>query len=229
MAMLIGVGNNYDRDLEAAKLQHERNMAIQVFVSWNESYNTKNLRLGFENSDEAQDTRDIVDKVFENLCMTQGMLTAATGGSWEDIAQYKLAYMDDHRAYKKKMVAISNAKTILEFAKTAKEAAEKAAVAKRAVEKIAKEAAAKKAAAEVAKKAAVEKAAAEAAKKAATEKAVAEAAEKAAAEMAAVEAAKKLMQKRLLQTRLLRRLQRKLQRRRLLQRLQQRLQSLRRS
>ena len=107
----------YDRDLEAAKLQHERNMAIQVFVSWNENYNTKNLRLGFENSDEAQDARDIVDKAFANLCVTHGKFAAATEGSWIDITAYKPEYMDDMKAYKKKMEAVSDSRILLRVAK----------------------------------------------------------------------------------------------------------------
>ena len=80
------------------QLQCDRDVAIQAFVSLNKTFDIKNLGGGFSNSDEARAARNVVDKAFKCLCATHGKLVAETHGSWIDIAAYKPAYMDDHRA-----------------------------------------------------------------------------------------------------------------------------------
>ena len=92
--------------------------------------------------------REVVDNAFDTLCASNGELAAVTGGSWVDIAEYKPAYMDDYKAYRKKKDAVTNAKTMvglrevkaittrmrLAAAKTAREAKETAVRIKMAVD-----------------------------------------------------------------------------------------------
>ena len=98
-------------------LRRERDMAIQAFITLNETFNLQNLGGKFNNFDEAWAARKAVDKAFEKLCAIHGEFVAATEGSWIDITVYKPAHMDDVTAYKKKKVAVSDARIILRVAK----------------------------------------------------------------------------------------------------------------
>ena len=54
------------------RLQHDRDAAIQAFVTLNKTFDIKNLGGGFSNSGEARAARNTVDKVFVKLCATHG-------------------------------------------------------------------------------------------------------------------------------------------------------------
>ena len=92
MATSMELEDSYNRDKKSRefelwtppfipRLQHNRDAAIQAFVTLNKTFDTKNLGGGFNNSGEARAVRNAVDKAFENLCMAHGELAAATDGS----------------------------------------------------------------------------------------------------------------------------------------------------
>ena len=60
------------------RLQHNRDTAIEMFVILNRNFDIRSRRLVFANSDVVMAERKLVDKVFENLCVSNGELAAVT-------------------------------------------------------------------------------------------------------------------------------------------------------
>ena len=98
-------------------IQRKKNAALKIFLTLSKSFDEKNLKMGFANSVEARAARDKVDEAFGNLCIANGELAAAIGGSWADIAEYKPAYMGDYEALRKKKDAVTDARITSELRK----------------------------------------------------------------------------------------------------------------
>ena len=61
-------------------LRRKRDAVLKVFITVDKAFDDKNLGEGFSSSDEAIAARNIVDNAFDNLCMSNGALAAASGG-----------------------------------------------------------------------------------------------------------------------------------------------------